>query len=413
MSLDAQAKPNAQEIPGTAAMTELAPPDGFSQRPVIIFHGNDNAISLARVFGRRKIPVFALNETNATVFSSRYVRPLAVEKSKQKSFKQGALDYLLDPASQPLHGAVLLAASDDALEALIEHRDELQSRFVLDISNVEAQRTMLNKLETYRVAACAEVPTPAFWQIQSPADLANLRSELKFPLLVKPILSHNFQKQFPSGVKFLVAQNYQEAHEAVSKTNALDIPVLLLELIPGPDTALCSYYTYLDEQGTPLFHFTKRIIRRFPEGMGLATYHIVDNVPDVQQLALKLFQAAGLQGVANAEFKLDPRDQQLKLIECNARFTAANVLVAQAGIDIGSLVYNRLVGLPLPNVDRYRTNLTLWDPMRDFRAYRERSRKGTLNLGGWLRSIARLHTFPCFRWSDPLPAITRLRSRLS
>ncbi len=115
------------------------------------------------------------------------------------------------------------------------------------------------------------------------------------------------------------------------------VEVVLLEVIPGPDDLLCSYYTYLDEAGEPQFHFTKRIIRRYPEHEGFACYHITDWNPEVRDLGLQLFRHAGLKGVANVEFKRDPRDGQLKLIECNARFTAANGLLTASGIDLGAL----------------------------------------------------------------------------
>jgi D-aspartate ligase len=68
--------------------------------------------------------------------------------------------------------------------------------------------------------------------------------------------------------------------------------------------------------------------------MGPATCHATDHVPDVKNLALRLLDEVGLVGLANAEFKLESRDVQLKLIECNARFTAAKGLVTRAGIDL-------------------------------------------------------------------------------
>ena len=56
----------------------------------------------------------------------------------------------------------------------------------------------------------------------------------------------------------------------------------------------------------------------------------------MRDLGLALFGHAGLRGVANVEFKRDPRDGRLKLIECNARFTAANGLLTASGIDLGA-----------------------------------------------------------------------------
>ena len=64
--------------------------------------------------------------------------------------------------------------------------------------------------------------------------------------------------------------------------------MLLMEYIPGGDDRLCSYYTYLNEAGAPLFHFTKRIIRRYPAGMGTACYHITDWIPELAEPANRL-----------------------------------------------------------------------------------------------------------------------------
>ena len=183
------------------------------------------------------------------------------------------------------------------------------------------------------------------------------------------------------------------------------IRIFLVELIPGPDDKLCSYYTYLDEDGKNLINFTKRVIRRYPVNMGGSTYHITDNVPGVQELALALFRQVGLRGVANVEFKLDERDGQLKLIECNARFTAADCLLVESGLNLPLFVFNRLTGRPHDAPSSYRMGVRLWKPVGDFLAYRQLSRMGSLTFRAWGSSILRRQIFPVFRWNDPLPAM--------
>ena len=375
--------------------------------PAIIFGGNDNALSLARSLGRRGIAVYVLNKPGADVAYSRFARPISL--NADRPFEAAALDFLLSSASDPLAGSVLLAACDDALELMAENREELSQRFLLDISNPEAQLQMLDKLTTYQLAEKADVPTPKFWRISARTDLPEIEEPLVYPLIVKPVLSHVFQQTFKS--KFLIANDSLELDSSLRQVEEAGIDVFLVEKIPGPDSALCSYYTYLDEDGRPLFDFTKRVIRRYPANMGLATYHVTDYVPGVKEPSLRLFQSTGLRGLANAEFKYDARDGRLKLIECNARFTAANGLVARAGIDLGSLVYNRIVGLPLPPGDHFKKGLTLWDPLRDYKAFRELRRGGELTFWQWIRSIARPHQFPSFAWTDPLPALARLMRR--
>jgi D-aspartate ligase len=181
--------------------------------------------------------------------------------------------------------------------------------------------------------------------------------------------------------------------------------VLLMEKIPGPDDRLCSYYTYMDENGDPLFHFTKRIIRRYPLNKGAACYHITDDIPELHQLGLRLFRHVGLRGLANVEFKLDDRDGRLKLIECNARFTAANCLVDRAGFDLAGFVYNRMVGLPQSPLTEFRSGVRLWYPIDDFHAFRALRRLGQITFRQWLAGIMHRQTFPYFHWSDPLPTI--------
>lgn len=383
-----------------------SPHAGIASPPVIVLGGGANALSIARSLGRRGIAVFAINDPQAHVCHSRFARWMSEAGSTAESWA----NWLLSDASDPWRGSVLLAACDEALAVIVEHRPRLAAKFTLDLSNPAAQTAMLNKLATYRAAAAAGVPTPRFWVAPTVDDLERLRSELVFPLILKPRLSHVFEARF--GQKFFIAHGYDELFAACRSVEQAEIETLLVERIPGPDSRLCSYYTYLDESGEPLFDFTKRIVRRWPAGMGAACYHVTDHVPRVRELSLRLFRQDGLRGLANAEFKLDERDGELKLIECNARFTAANGLLADCGLDLASLVYNRLTNRPLPSLSRFRTGRRLWYPLEDFRAFRELRRAGDLALIPWLVSLCHRQTLPYFRWTDPWPTLLAETRRL-
>jgi predicted ATP-grasp superfamily ATP-dependent carboligase len=321
-------------------------------------------------------------------------------------FEEAIARYLCGPESEALRGAILLAAGDEALKLIGARHEELQHKFRLDLCNPSAQQCMLDKLATYEAARAAGVPTPKFWLVGSRLDLARHADDLVFPLIVKPRESHLFQSRFRS--KFLRVERLEELSNALAIVEEAGVECILMEMIPGPDTLLCSYYTYLDEEGAPLFDFTKRILRRSPPNMGLATYHITDHVSDVKEPALRLFRHVRLRGVANVEFKRDPRDGQLKLIECNARFTAANCLLTSAGVDLAYFVYRRTAGLVPPELGDFRAGVRLWDPVRDFKAFLQLRRHGQLGLPAWLRSILHWQTFPVFSWRDPLPLLMRL-----
>ena len=380
--------------------------------PAILLGGNHGALSVARSLARRGIAVHAVNCPGSAVLASRCVR--AEPTAAGVPFAQGAIERLRGLAAR-LRGSVLLAASDEAIELLLAHRQELAGSYLLDLCDPDAQRRMLDKLLTYEAAREAGVAAPRFWVVGARSELERLHGELVYPLLVKPRLSHRFQQRLRG--KFLEARGPDELDQALRTAERAGVESILVEKIPGPDHALCSYYTYLDERGEPLCHFTKRIVRRHPPNMGLGSLHLTDRVEGIREPALRLFRHVGLRGLANVEFKRDARDGELKLIECNARFTAANGLVERAGLDLAGLVYARLAGLPAPPQREPRDGLRLWSPGRDFLAFLALRRRGELSLGGWLRSIAHPASFPVFSWSDPGPsaaeALRRARKALT
>lgn len=377
--------------------------------PAIVFDGDDNALSIVRSLAGQGVEVHLLISERSHVCHSRY--PRLIRLPTGRPFREAATEFLTGSASDHLAGAVLLAANDDALEVVTEYRDTLAKKFLLDLSDPTAQLKMLNKLETYDVAREAGVVTPRFWRVNGAEDLERVKDELVYPLLVKPKRSHVFFRKF--NTKFIMADSFPEVLEAYRTAEDAGMGVLLVESIPGPDTRLSSYYTYIDEDGKPLFDFTKRVIRRCPPGMGLACYAVTVPVDGVREPSLRLFRQAGLRGIANAEFKYDDRDGQLKLIECNARFTAANCLVASAGFDLGVFVYNRIAGLPQRPLNGFQSGLRLWDPLRDFRSFLILRKRGELTLAGWLSSLMHRQTFPAFSWRDPMPALVRTVRRLT
>lgn len=374
--------------------------------PAILMGGNTSTVSIARSLGKEGISSYLLIRPDSPVIYSRYAQYIPLKGKDEKGEKAEAwIQYLLGTESNPLHGAVLLACSDDGIEILIGHREELSKKYILDISNIDAQKCFLNKLSTYQKAREAGVPTPRFWMAGSVEQVIRQRDEYIYPLIVKPLYSHRFQAIF--GDKFFQARNFAELMEAYGKVRFHNLEVMLVEMIPGSDDLLCSYYTYMDEKGLPLFDFTKRIIRRYPENRGIACYHITDWIPEARDFGIRMFNHVGLLGLGNIEFKLDKRDGKLKIIECNARFTAANGLLVESGYDLGMLVYSRLVGKPHPVLKgkRYKQGLRLWYPLEDLRAFLELRSKGELTFGTWLASLVHYQVLPYFRFTDPMPSL--------
>lgn len=378
-----------------------------SDRPAVILIGGEaNALSVARELGRQGIRVFGLPAEGSCVRHSRYYRQLRLPP-EQGSAEERMLRFLLSDDAEPLQGSVVIACSDAGLKVLAEHRHELLKRYRLDLGHPPAQVAMLDKLRTYEIARAAGVTTPRFWAVSCRDGVIRLRDELIFPLMIKPRLSHVFEQQF--GRKHIIVATFDELIACFGAAVSAGADVLLVEVVPGGDDLLSSYFTYIDERGEALFHFTKRVIRRYPAGMGAACYHVTGDVPQIVDPALRLLAAAGVRGLANVEFKLDRRDGQYKLIECNARFVASNALVSKAGLRLATFVYHRAIGqeAPLVTISGARA-LRLWDPLRDFAAFLQLRRARQMTLRQWVASVMHRQHFAYFAWSDPGPTAMRL-----
>jgi predicted ATP-grasp superfamily ATP-dependent carboligase len=371
--------------------------------PVLLLGGQENALSIARSLGARGVPVSVSAPRTCWALRSRYCARQYVVPPRESS-----ADYwenLLLGGDASLDGSVLFACSDEASEFMSARRDRLASRYLLDDHLASQQIAMLDKRETTRLAAQVGIPTPKQWPVHGVADLEAIEPSLDFPVLLRPIHSHKFQRVFHK--KLFIVRDASELRAKVAEAVAHRVEVIVCELIPGPDDLLSSYYTYIAPDGQHLFHFTKRIIRRSPLNFGLASYHATEWLPDTAEMGKRFFRGINFRGLGNVEFKRDPRDGQLKLIEVNARFTAPQELLVQAEMDIGWIIYLHVTGGVVPPANGFKEHLRLWHFLDDFDAYRDLRALGQLSFASWVRSVARPQVLPYFSLRDPKPAVAK------
>jgi predicted ATP-grasp superfamily ATP-dependent carboligase len=371
--------------------------------PAVILGGDVTALSVARSLTDAGVEVHVLDTHDSPVRVSR-LRASFVEVDSEE-MQPRMLDWLRTGPK----GAVVLACSDEGLELIAHHRPELVE---LGYRPMEADDdvllAMLDKDRTEEIAREHGIPAPRTIALRNQADVDAVTAGLSYPCVLKPVHSHVFFRHSKSGAKVLVADSPTELQATFAKMSGIGVALQVIEVITGPDDEYVSYYGYLDEQGEPLLQLTKRKLRQYPNRFGAGTYHAMTHDPEVAEVGLRFLKAAGLRGLGNVEFKRDQGDGQLKLIECNARFTMSNELIRIAGIDLALFAYNRLSGRPAPRVDSYKDDIRLWDPINDTRAFLEYRRNRELSLGDWIGSLRHRQHFPRARLDDPLPALARV-----
>ncbi|MXP41379.1 hypothetical protein GRI75_06955 [Altererythrobacter soli] len=383
-----------------------------TSRPVILLGGGASTLAAARSLGAAGVPIIASGQAGCRAMQSRYcreARPVPPGADPKAFWRR----MLIEEPEEALEGSVIFVGCDASLEFVESEQQALRQRYVVEEFVPELRRAMLDKLETLKLARSLGVPTPNFWEVRSADDVLALEGQITFPVMVKPLNSYRFMKQFGRKL-FIVRESFAEAVEKVRICQAAGHGVLLVEMIPGPDDLLSSYYTYRTPKGHLLYDYTKSVIRRWPVNRGGACFHQSAWLPETAELGRRLFDGLRWQGIGNVEFKRDMRDGKLKIIEVNGRLTAGHPLVTRSGAPIDLLIYRYLTGQPVPKLGAYRQDVRQWDAMRDFLAYRQLSRMGKLTFAGWLRSIfAQKVILPFFDLRDPRPGLSEMWSHVS
>ena len=371
--------------------------------PVLLLGGKENTLSIARHLGRLGIPISVSGPGNCWGIHSRHVQqrfPIPRHASDADYWHD-----LLLSSDQSLDGHIIWACCDSAIEFIADNNAALTARYIVDEPVPALRKALLDKCATLELAKKAQIGAPRFWRIGPDLNLRALRDEIEFPVMVKPLASHKFANVFGRKL-FIVNGGFDELSEKIELAEAHGLEVMIVEMIPGPDSLLSSYYTYITEDGEALFDYTKRVLRRFPKNSGNACYHVSEWVPETAELGLSFFRRIGFKGMGNIEFKRDLRDGKLKIIEANSRFTAGQELLLRSGAPIDLIRYCHLTGQKAAGFQTYVQFLRYWYPVRDFLAFLELRRNGELTIASWLNSIVPYHKVtPLWDPADPLPSL--------
>jgi D-aspartate ligase len=384
----------------------------YLQHPAVLLGGGYNALSAARTLGRSGCAVhLALDPGNPTFpTASRHARS-ALCPSAAAGLSEQWLEWLLRPE---MDQAVVLPCSDLAIEFLACHGADLRAAGLrLPESDDRLALALLDKEETYAMARAVGVRAPRTAEVHDLEQGMRTAATFPLPFALKPRLSHRFLRIRRASPKAVVVERLEDLEPHLRTVLELDLPVILTEIVPGVDDEYRSYYGYVDATGRNLVAVTKRKLRQYPVGFGTGTYHLTDHDAEVAEAGQRLFEALGLLGLGNVEFKRDARDGVLTLIECNLRLTAATELIRRAGVDLADVVYRRALSLEVDGPEDYRDGLRQWLPVRDLLAARHQRAQGALTGRDWLSSVLHRQTFPVLDLRDPAPSLARARDLLS
>jgi predicted ATP-grasp superfamily ATP-dependent carboligase len=376
-----------------------------SQRPVIVLASGVTALGVLRAFGRQGIPAFIHPDSTDDVRHSRWYRPLLAGGPERPPAPPSAASLADALARSGLEHAFLCAGSDEWQRVVSEFSERHDPRFVSVVASRATLDTLQDKAGLARLLEQLDVPRPPTRLISTAADVAELPPSNNTFYFLKPTDSQRFHARF--GVKAFRVGSAADARGRLDEIVAAGLGAVLQEYIPGSFTEHHFVDGYVDRTGAIRALFARRRVRIYPPDFGNSTAMV--SIPLQQACGAvdsvrRVFGAIPYRGIFSAEFKRDPRDGLLKLLEINTRPWWFIDFAVRCGVDVCRMAYDDALGEPLRDVDRYAIGATCIYPYYDFFAVQPLLRAGELSWARWVSEL--MHAYqPIGCWDDPVPAI--------
>ena len=329
----------AKTNPPEAAATYLAGKESARPPAVVCEVGWVNGLAAIRSLGRAEISVVAVDYRDSALgFRSSYAFPVeAPDPVEDEDGFVEAMKRLGDAIGRP---APLFPTHDEHLNALARHRAELGDRFLYPFPGWDVLGGLQSKRLQLETAERMGLAVPKTFHPRSFAEVGAAAAETGYPLLLKPSDNVLFKRLYRR--QAFVCHGPEELQVAYEQIAGHE--PMLQELVPGDADRLWTLGAYVAEDDAVLATFCGRKLRQTANSIGTA--RIGESVWDAEvvEAGLALLRELQFHGIAQVEWKRDPRDGRLKLMEVNPRLWQWHGLAAACGADVVLAAYWDLVG---------------------------------------------------------------------
>jgi D-aspartate ligase len=370
----------------------------------LVMDADYRGLAVVRSLGRQGIPVWVLQHGDQLLATlSRYNRRTLHWPSQDE---EENVNFLIQLAEREnIRDWLLFPTGDEGAALVARHHQKLSEHFQLTTAPWDVLQWLYDKRLTYRLAEKIGVNHP--WTLYPANRNEVAASNCPYPVILKPAYRTSFNRF--TAAKAWRVDNLEQLLARYDEAKTLVDPgaLIIQEVIPGGGEAQFSY-TALCREGQPVASLTARRVRQIPMDFGRAST-FVETVDDVATslTAARLLQALRYTGIAEVEFKRDPRDGKLRLLDINPRVWGWHSLCGSAGVDYPYLLWLLTVGEPIPGtkaaIGVRWVRMTTDAPT----AIREIFH-GRLSVRDYLRSLRSPLSTAIYASDDPLPGVLEI-----
>jgi D-aspartate ligase len=372
---------------------------------VVVIGGDYQGLGIVRSLGRRGVDVLVLDDECSIGRYSRFTTK-AVKVSGLRD-EQTTVEVLMDLAERyRLDGWLVYPTREETVAALSRHRERLLSRFRIPTPPWDVVKWAWDKRKTYAIAAELGIATPRTWLVSSADELDTIDGDP--PFVVKPAIKERFvyatgAKAWRADTRAELDARFQAAADLIGVSE-----VVVQELIPGSGETQLAYCAFFRD-GRAAASMAVRRLRQHPPLFGRAsTYVQTIEHAELEELSERFLRHIGYYGLVELEYKHDVRDDQVKLLDVNARTWGYHSLGQRAGVDFPYLLYADQLGVSVPSELRAKPGVAWVRLATDMPTAAVELARGALDWRAYARSLRLADVESVFSRDDPLPGMAEL-----
>lgn len=241
-----------------------------------------------------------------------------------------------------------------SLMPISKNRERIGRYVKLPIASHESILRCFDKFLTIKLARENGVPIPQTYFVHNSAELKEISQEIDYPAVVKPRWSMVWQNDRAFHRRGSIVNSNAELVATYNSIHQYFPYPLVQEYVPGTNYSVAALYN----QGRPRALCCIKVHRAWPSTGGNACFReSVQLDSKMKTYSETLLKALDWHGIAEIEFRLDPRDNVPKLMEINPRFWGSLIVAIKAGVDFPYLLYRIHMDGDINGVFSYKTGV--------------------------------------------------------
>jgi predicted ATP-grasp superfamily ATP-dependent carboligase len=365
-----------------------------------VLGGEYRGLGVVRSLGRRGLPVWVVREPEGDGIAT-HSRYASRSLSWPAESDEARISFLRSFAREA-PGWALIPTGDETAAFLARHRDALAQDFLVTTPPWVVLRWAYDKRLMHKLAQSLGIAAPRTWFPKGRDEVASLDCE--FPAILKPAIKEG-HNSFTAAKAWRVEDREELLRRYDEACTYVDPEVVMVqELVLGGGGSQVSYAALMQD-GEERAWLTALRLRQNPMDFGRSSSFVVSaSEPDAAEASRALLREIRFTGLVEVEFKRDPRDGVVKLLDVNPRVWGWHTLGGRAGVDFPYLLVRMLRGEQV-GLHRGRPGVRWVRAATDNPVCLREIAAGRLGLGDVLRSRRRGIEHAVFASDDPLPGL--------